>query len=207
MTIGRAYFPDGSQTRSLDGGLEFWKGFFAYAAYLKPDVTIWHISSSVRPTIGRILVNIDIANAAMVERGSLLNVAMKFFETRDLSACNLSGNDPRLVQLKYFLKNIVVCSYAVFKSYESPNLHTQVKVQPDGRKKVIRNLIANAASQTFTNNEGRVVTVEVRYCFVCHHSINVFCNSNITMRFTISASDNLARLAWCSLVTNQTLSS
>lgn len=83
------------QRENLGGGLQIWRGLF----------------QSVRPSIGRLVVNVDTSVAVMYRDGSLLDLVMEFMEfrnARDLAPANFKG--PQRKRLDDFLKNLMVCS-------------------------------------------------------------------------------------------------
>lgn len=55
------YIPEGR--RQIGGGMELWRGIF----------------QSIRPAIGRLIVNIDLATAVMYREGPLLELCREFF--------------------------------------------------------------------------------------------------------------------------------
>jgi len=64
-TVGRSFFtPDGKQ--ALDGGLEVWRGFY----------------QSARPTVGKMMINIDISATAFFQPGALLEMVVKILKLR-----------------------------------------------------------------------------------------------------------------------------
>ncbi|KAF8592778.1 Piwi-domain-containing protein [Ramaria rubella] len=80
-------------TMRLGGGLELWRGLF----------------QSVRPTLHRLLVNIDIATAVMYNRGSLVNLILAFLNIRDARDLSPDRLKPVTVKrLSSFLKNLAV---------------------------------------------------------------------------------------------------
>ncbi|KAF9976844.1 Eukaryotic translation initiation factor 2C [Actinomortierella ambigua] len=65
--IGRSfYIPDGSQ--ALNGGVEVWQGYH----------------QSVRPVLGRMMINIDVAAAVYYQAGPLLNLVIKILGRQGL---------------------------------------------------------------------------------------------------------------------------
>ncbi|KAG0302521.1 hypothetical protein BGZ98_007426 [Dissophora globulifera] len=64
-TVGRSFFtPDGKQP--LDGALEVWRGFY----------------QSARPTVGKMMINVDISATAFFQSGSLLEIIVKILRLR-----------------------------------------------------------------------------------------------------------------------------
>ncbi|RDB19427.1 Protein argonaute-2 [Hypsizygus marmoreus] len=62
----RSFFTN-SETKNLGGGLELWRGYF----------------QSVRPGMGRMLINVDISTGLMYKSGPLINLCLDFFDKRD----------------------------------------------------------------------------------------------------------------------------
>lgn len=62
----RSFFTD-RERRDLGGGIEIWRGYF----------------QSVRPVIGRMIVNVDISTGFMYKRGSLIGLCLDFFGRQD----------------------------------------------------------------------------------------------------------------------------
>ncbi|KAK7690109.1 hypothetical protein QCA50_006757 [Cerrena zonata] len=83
-------FYTGQGERTLGGGLVAWNGFF----------------QSVRPTINRIMINIDTTTTVMYEAASLLDSASNFLQMsqRDLERLNLES--PNGKKLSRFLKKV-----------------------------------------------------------------------------------------------------
>ncbi|KAF5387039.1 hypothetical protein D9615_001654 [Tricholomella constricta] len=88
---GRAYFtPHGS--RAIGSGLELWRGFF----------------QSVRPTIGRMLVNIDTSVSAVYAAGELVNVCLDFLGRKDVRDLSMDGKHPSFRALEKHLENVLI---------------------------------------------------------------------------------------------------
>lgn len=113
----RAFFTKDAGIHGLGGGLELWRGYF----------------QSVRPTIGKVLVNIDVSTAVMFKQDSFQNAALAVLKQRDVRALDLRVDSPQFRQLKSFFKGISV-----------------TLVHRRGLKK-IRGLVANAGNFQFEN--------------------------------------------------------
>ncbi|RDX55086.1 Piwi-domain-containing protein [Lentinus brumalis] len=114
----------------IDMGLQIWKGFF----------------QSVRPTLGRLLLNVDHTAAPVYASGSLLRTMIQFLrlkDARDLQ--NLSRSE--YLRLRSHLKGVVV----------------RVTVSPNVRPKPIADLVEEAGRQEFDNKEGVRVTVSEHF--------------------------------------------
>ncbi|KAG2061216.1 Piwi-domain-containing protein [Suillus hirtellus] len=113
----RAFFTKDAGIQTLGGGLELWRGFF----------------QSVRPTIGKVLVNIDVSTAVMFKQDSFQTAALAVLKQRDVRALELRPDSPQFRQLKNFFKGVSV-----------------TLVHRPGLKK-IRGLVANAGNFEFEN--------------------------------------------------------
>ncbi|GJJ07203.1 hypothetical protein Clacol_001403 [Clathrus columnatus] len=81
------------ERESLGGGLQVWRGLY----------------QSVRPSIGKLVVNVDTTVAIMYRDGNLLDLVMEFMETRnvrDLIPTAFKG--PQSKRLNEFLKNLMI---------------------------------------------------------------------------------------------------
>ncbi|KAG2041475.1 ribonuclease H-like domain-containing protein [Suillus americanus] len=113
----RAFFTKDAGIQSLGGGLELWRGYF----------------QSVRPTIGKVLVNIDVSTAVMFKQGNFQNAALAVLKQNDVRALELRADSPQFRQLKSFFKGVSV-----------------TLVHRPGLKK-IRGLVASAGNFQFEN--------------------------------------------------------
>ncbi|KAG2133863.1 ribonuclease H-like domain-containing protein [Suillus cothurnatus] len=113
----RAFFTKDAGIQPLGGGLELWRGYF----------------QSVRPTIGKVLVNIDVSTAVMFKQDSFENAALAVLKQNDVRALDLRPDSPQFRQLKSFFKGISV-----------------TLVHRKGVKK-IRGLVPNAGNFQFEN--------------------------------------------------------
>ncbi|KAJ4488451.1 Piwi domain-containing protein [Lentinula aciculospora] len=87
----KAYFTD-AQKADLGIGLELWRGFF----------------QSVRPSIGKMLVNIDTTMIVVYQNGPLINLALRFLGYRDVRQLNLQRNTVDFRRLEKFLNNLKI---------------------------------------------------------------------------------------------------
>ncbi|KAG1819562.1 ribonuclease H-like domain-containing protein [Suillus subaureus] len=113
----RAFFTKDAGIQSLGGGLELWRGYF----------------QSVRPTIGKVLVNIDVSTAVMFKQDNFQNAALAVLRQNDVRALELRADSPQFRQLKSFFKGVSV-----------------TLVHRKGLKK-IRGLVASAGNFQFEN--------------------------------------------------------
>ena len=124
------YIPDGR--KDIGGGIELWRGIF----------------QSVRPTVDRLIVNIDLSTGMMYKEGPLLNLCIDFFGLKSNTSPNekLSGTtikDIQRVRLQKFLSGV------------------RVKVPSTGdRERVVRGLSKEGANRlTFRTQAGVDMTV------------------------------------------------
>lgn len=128
----RSFFTE-REKRYIGGGIELWRGYF----------------QSVRPSIGRLLVNVDIATGMMYKEGPLLNLCMDFLRDRGLQSNSPNAlappgfPDSERIRLQRFISGM------------------RVVVETTGdRKRVIRGLSKAGANQlSFTLRDGTVMTV------------------------------------------------
>ncbi|KAG1804734.1 Piwi domain-containing protein [Suillus plorans] len=89
---GRAYFTSGG-SKDLRGGLQLFRGFF----------------QSVRPAIGRVLVNVDISAAAMYKPGPFVDVALEVLNIRgNARALSFKKHSKEWNILSQFFRNLLV---------------------------------------------------------------------------------------------------
>ncbi|KAJ7061559.1 ribonuclease H-like domain-containing protein [Mycena amicta] len=85
-TKGRSFFtPDGA--RPIGRGLILWRGYF----------------QSLRPTLGRMLVNVDISTGVMYKDGPLIDVCVQYLELRNASQLSAGMPDRIRIKLQRFL--------------------------------------------------------------------------------------------------------
>ncbi|KAG1821113.1 Piwi domain-containing protein, partial [Suillus subaureus] len=89
---GRAYFTSGG-SKDLRGGLQLFRGFF----------------QSVRPAIGRVLVNVDISAAAMYKPGPFMDIALEVLNIRgNARALSYKKHSKEWNILSQFFRNVLV---------------------------------------------------------------------------------------------------
>ncbi|KAF5318016.1 hypothetical protein D9619_012255 [Psilocybe cf. subviscida] len=128
---GRASFtPEDSRQFRGPSGFEVWLGFF----------------QSVRPTVQRMILNIDTVAAVVYKHGNLLNLAMSEMGLRDAHRLRLQENELDFRKLQDFLKGVEI---------------TLPAAGGTRRTKKIRGLVPSAAEYLFNNeSEGRDMTVK-----------------------------------------------
>jgi eukaryotic translation initiation factor 2C len=121
-------FYTGEEKKILGGGLELWRGYF----------------QSIRPTIGRLLLNFDISAGVMYIPGPLIKLCLEFLGRKgpsDLSPEHLS--EDRLLDLEAFV------------------LGLRVSISHTGKMMAIKKLSSTSARElTFTTRDGVTMTVE-----------------------------------------------
>ena len=167
--INRFFFTD-RETRALGAGITLWRGYF----------------QSVRPTIDRVLINIDISTGAMYKSGRLVDLALEFLnisETPNALAPRHGLPYREYRRLQRFISGIkVVIS-------RTKNLN---------RPRLVKNLTREGArDRNFETGDGQIITV-AEY-FQKHLNIplqfpDVICAEVCTKRIcsiSLTRSDNL----------------
>ncbi|EIN05853.1 Piwi-domain-containing protein [Punctularia strigosozonata HHB-11173 SS5] len=129
----KAVFP-GKEWASLKQGLTIHRGYF----------------QSVRPSLNKIIVQVDVSHSAMHRSGSVIDIAQEVTLARDLRALeNLARNpnDPAWKKLCSFLKGVKI------RSHMNRNEHVKAKIRP------IKKLIPNAGAYEFTIGDNDPTTV------------------------------------------------
>src|SRR4051794_32291564 len=88
--IGRSFYTS-QGSRSLYGGVEAWQGYF----------------QSIRPTPGKLMINININAAAFYESGNLVQMVVKILEKRSIEDLRRITDRDRL-KLEKMLKNLKI---------------------------------------------------------------------------------------------------
>ncbi|KAG1749019.1 ribonuclease H-like domain-containing protein [Suillus paluster] len=133
----RAFFTKDAGIQGIGGGLELWRGYF----------------QSVRPTIEKVLVNIDVSTAVMFKEGSFQSVALDVLKAGDVRALDLRPDSAQFRQLKSFFKGVFV-----------------TLVHRPGHKK-IRGLVHNAGNYQFDNTTVKEYFKKVHGCTLRYPNI------------------------------------
>ncbi|KAI1316177.1 eukaryotic translation initiation factor 2C, 2 [Mortierella claussenii] len=89
--VGRSFFtPDGA--RSLYGGIEVWNGFY----------------QSVRPTIGKMMINLDVAATTYFQSGPLLELAVKILDQRNVDDFRRGFTDRDRIKLEKAIRGLLI---------------------------------------------------------------------------------------------------
>ncbi|KAJ7583392.1 Piwi domain-containing protein [Mycena floridula] len=117
----------------LNNGLELWKGFF----------------QAIRPTIGRMIVNIDTTIAPVYRAGPLVDVAMAVLRLNDARRLSMNRTDPNFHKLSVFLKKLRIRTrYGRVEGNED-----------SGPIKEIKELVEHAGAYVFEKEQGVETTV------------------------------------------------
>ena len=126
------FFPH-QDPRPIGAGIELWRGYF----------------QSVRPAIGRMLINVDISTGVMYRSGRLIDLALDFLG-RSGSPNVLSPQhglpDRERLRLQQFISGIKITT----KHY----------VQNPDRRRLVKKVTRDSArDHTFENGDGQTMTV------------------------------------------------
>jgi len=129
----RSFFTD-RETSDIGGGIQLWRGYF----------------QSVRPGIGKLLINIDISTATMYKGGHLVDICLEFLRKNNPSALFAQNiPDREFLRLMRFISGVRILT----KQTDSTG-----RSSPTPR--VIKRLTRAAARQEeFTLREGGKMTV------------------------------------------------
>src|SRR6266702_1590699 len=120
-------------SRDIGGGIVLWRGYF----------------QSVRPAIGRILINIDTATGVMYKPGRLIDLALDFLGKRgqpDALAPRYRFPERERMKLQHFLSGIKIM--------------TPYSPHHRGRSRLVKKLTRQGArEQSFEVEEGETMTV------------------------------------------------
>jgi len=139
----RSFFTEDGK-RPLRGGLELWRGYF----------------QSIRPSMGKMIVNLDISTGLMYKPGPLINLCLDFF----------GKNDPNILSPKRGLPDRERLRLQRFLS----NLRVVTSHGPSGREqtRVIRKLSpAGASGQKFMMRESGEISVADYFRIHAHKTL------------------------------------
>ena len=130
----KCFFPGrDSGIRPIGAGIELWRGYF----------------QSVRPAIGRMLINVDISTGVMYRSGRLIDLALEFLgrsgSPNALSPQHGLPNRERL-RLQQFISGIKIT--------------TPHRARHPDRRRLVEKLTRDSArDHTFENGDGQTMTV------------------------------------------------
>jgi Argonaute linker 1 domain len=129
----RSFFTD-RETKDIGGGIILWRGYF----------------QSIRPAIGRMLINVDISTGTMYKSGNLLDLCKEFIGRTDPNALapRRGFPDRERIRLQRFLSGLRVNTI-------NPDT-SRLNTAPRAIKKLST---AGASDLTFTMREGETLTV------------------------------------------------
>ena len=126
-----SFFPI-QEPRPIGGGIELWRGYF----------------QSVRPAIGRMLINVDISTGVMYRFGSFIDLALDFLGragTPNALSSHHGLPDRERLRLQQFISGIKVAT---------PHL------QNPNRLRLVKKLTRDSArDHTFETGDGQTMTV------------------------------------------------
>ncbi|TFY72934.1 hypothetical protein EVG20_g92 [Dentipellis fragilis] len=128
----RSFFTN-KETKDIGSGIELWRGYF----------------QSVRPAIGRMLINVDISTGAMYKPGPLLSLCLEFLDMRGQPAA-LTGKIPERERLRVqkFISGIRILT------------PSSKGARPNASPRVVKRLSKNGANElTFRLGDGPTMTV------------------------------------------------
>ncbi|KAJ7177641.1 argonaute-like protein [Mycena filopes] len=134
---GRSFFTE-QGSRNIGAGLVLWRGYF----------------QSIRPAVGRMLINVDISTGVMYQPGELISLCLAFLNERDPAILSRGLDDRRRLRLARFITGIRVVTRDASRT---PNAGTE-------RARVVRKLTAVGANGvTFVMRGGQSMTVADYY--------------------------------------------
>lgn len=129
----RSFFTD-RETKDIGMGIVLWRGYF----------------QSVRPAIGRLLVNVDISTGTMYKPGPLLNLCLEYLGKQGqphVLSPQRGMPDRERIKLQRFISGIRIVT-----TYTGP----RVRKTPRAVKKLSA---TGAAALSFTMRDGKTMTV------------------------------------------------
>ncbi|KAJ7616353.1 argonaute-like protein [Mycena polygramma] len=149
---GRSFFTEeGSQ--AIGGGLVLWRGYF----------------QSIRPAVGRMLINVDISTGVMYKPGPLIKLCLEFLNERDPAILSARLDDRRRIKLGRFIAGMRVETKDASRTAQGGV----------SRARVVRRLSNEGANTvTFIMRGGRSMTVAAYYQEITGKPLNfpsVFC--------------------------------
>ncbi|TRM61382.1 Piwi domain-containing protein [Schizophyllum amplum] len=129
----KAYFTDNEKIY-LGRGIELWRGFF----------------QSVRPTIGRLLINIDMTMASVIRDDKLIDYMLKALELQNVRELELASTHPNFVKLRRLVKNL------------------QLTVKFNKSTKIIRGIEPYGGHFRFYNDQLGCEMTIAEYCWKVH---------------------------------------
>ncbi|KAI5827947.1 Piwi-domain-containing protein [Schizophyllum commune Tattone D] len=140
----KAYFTETGK-EAIGNGIELRRGYF----------------QSVRPTIGRLLINIDTTIAPFFEERPLMDLMLSILDSKNVRTLELQRNNPNFIKLERAVKKL--------KIHVKFNNARQGAPPPT---KVIRGLEPYAGQYRFYNDQlGQETTIQAHYQHAYNHPI------------------------------------
>ncbi|KAJ7473799.1 argonaute-like protein [Mycena galericulata] len=134
---GRSFFTP-TETRAIGSGLVLWRGYF----------------QSIRPAIGRMLINVDISTGLMYKPGPLIDVCMEFLGIGNPQMLSAGITDRQRLSLQRFIVGIRVVTQ------NAASAAPGAEPGPERPPRVVRKLSKEAADRlTFVMRGGASMTV------------------------------------------------
>ena len=147
----RSFFTN-RETKDIGQGIVLWRGYF----------------QSVRPAIGRMLINVDITTGLMYKPGSMIDIALDFLGCRPRNPNFLApkGGLPERerLRLQRFLSGVRVV-------VRTPNQDSTIPAHCGKPRSVVKLTHAGANDVSFKNREGDIVTVAQYFQSVRHYTL------------------------------------
>jgi len=129
-TVGRSFYtPQGAQ--ALFGGAEVWQGYY----------------QSARPTLGKMMINIDLSATAFYESGSLVSMVTKILGRRDPNDFRRGLSDRDRIKVEKELKGLKIC------------VRHRGEAVAKRRYRILRLTETNVENTSFVNAEGTTMNV------------------------------------------------
>ena len=146
----RSFFTD-RETRDIGGGIVLWRGYF----------------QSVRPAIGRMLINVDISTGAMYAPGPLIQLALAFLgfqhDRQDALMPNRGLPDRERIRLQRFITGIkITTSHGQRDRGQGPRPRVVKRLSKDGARDLSFEL-GNGQQQTVAEYFRGVLGRPLRY--------------------------------------------
>lgn len=132
---------EGEQPYLISGGLEMWGGYF----------------TSIRPTVGKLIVNMDRTAMSFIMAGDLVNVATRFMKVRDPADLSRAVDRGR-VQLERFVKGLQITTRSMTMQDGRTSNKKSYKIRALSREP--------ASVFSFDGDNGEKWTIQVS-CFIC----------------------------------------
>jgi eukaryotic translation initiation factor 2C len=144
----KSFFTD-RETKDIGSGIQLWRGYF----------------QSVRPGMGKMLINIDISTATMYKGGRLIDICLEFLRKNNPSVLT-NIPDREFLKLNKFISGVRVLTKIAADARQPP---------PRSVKRLTR---ASARQEEFTLRQGGKSTVAAYFHKVFNRPLqfpDIFC--------------------------------